>query len=433
MGVGPPEETTVAFLAVSGHGDLYLSARFPTQNTGLPARGGTTGGGPSQCGYARLVRVNPILSQIGSYAIAAIQDRARHLRDAGKPLVDFSIGDPREPTAPFIPEALKAAVPVISQYPTILGLPRLRQAIAGYVERRFGVAVDPGAEVLPTTGSKESIFSTPLAFIDRDAGDGVIWPTPGYPIYERGGRLAGAVPLPVSLSGDFVFRSTDIPSEAWDRARILWLCNPHNPSGAVIPLDELAAFRERAARHDVLLCSDECYVDLYDDDPPPSVLEAGGTEGVMVYFSLSKRSGMTGYRSGAMVGDARAISALRALRTGTGTAPPEFTQAAAIAAWSDDAHVSRRREVFKRKREILTGVFADLGYPAVASRAGLYIWLKVDDDLAITARLLEHGVVVSPGRVFGPGGEGYIRLAMVPTVEECEEAVEVVRNCLSSS
>ena len=377
--------------------------------------------------------MNPILSQIGSYAIAAIQDRARHLRDAGRPLVDFSIGDPREPTAPFIPEALKAAVPVISQYPTILGLPRLRQAIAGYVRRRFGVTVDPDSEVLPTTGSKESIFSTPLAFIDRDAAEGVIWPTPGYPIYERGGRLAGAVPLPIALSGDFVFRAADIKVGAWNQARLLWLCNPHNPSGAVIPLDELALFRERAARHDVLLCSDECYVDLYDDDPPPSILQAGGTEGVLVYFSLSKRSGMTGYRSGAMVGDARAITALRALRTGTGTAPPEFTQAAAIEAWSDDAHVARRREVFKRKREIITWAFADLGYPAVASRAGLYIWLKVDDDLAITARLLEHGVVVSPGRVFGPGGEGYIRLAMVPTVDECEEAVEVVRNCLSSS
>ena len=384
-------------------------------------------------GYARLVRVNPILSQIGSYAIAAIQDRARHLRDAGKPLVDFSIGDPREPTAPFIPEALRAAVPVVSQYPTILGLPRLRQAIAGYVERRFGVEVDPDREVLPTTGSKESIFSTPLAFIDRDAGDGVIWPTPGYPIYERGGRLAGAVPLPVPLSGDFVFRAAHVTSQAWDRARIAWLCNPHNPSGAVIPLEELAAFRERAARHGVLLCSDECYVDLYDGERPPSILEAGGTEGVLVYFSLSKRSGMTGYRSGAVVGDPRAITALRALRTGTGTAPPEFTQAAAIAAWSDDHHVAQRREVFKRKRQILSAVFADLGYPAVASKAGLYIWLKVNDDLATTARLLEHGVVVSPGRVFGPGGEGYIRLAMVPTVDECEEAVEVVRNCLSNS
>lgn len=365
--------------------------------------------------------------------MSAIQDRARNLRDAGRPLVDFSIGDPREPTAPFIPEALKAAVPMVSQYPTVLGLPELRRAIAGYVERRFGVTVDPDSEVLPTTGSKESIFSTPLAFVDRGAGDGVVWATPGYTIYERGGRLAGAVPLPVVLSGDFVFRAIDIPEEMWKRARIVWLCNPHNPTGSVILLDELAAFRRQAARRDVLLCSDECYVDLYDDEPPPSILQTGGTEGVIVYLSLSKRSGMTGYRSGAMVGDAQAIAALKALRTGTGTAPPEFTQAAAIAAWSDDRHVARRREVFKRKREILTEGFADLGYPTVASRAGLYVWLKVNDDLEIAARLLEHGVVVSPGRVFGRGGEGYIRLAMVPTVDECEEAVEVVRNCLSNN
>ncbi len=379
------------------------------------------------------MRINPVLGNIGSNAMSAIQDRARNLRDAGRPLVDFSIGDPREPTAPFIPEALKAAVPSVSQYPTVLGLPGLRQAIADYIERRFGVVVDPDSEVLPTTGSKESIFSTPLAFIDRATGEGVVWATPGYTIYERGGRLAGAVPFPIPLSGDFVFRASDIPAETWRRARIVWLCNPHNPSGSVIPHDELAAFRERAVDHDVLLCSDECYVDLYDDEPPPSVLESGGTEGVIVYLSLSKRSGMTGYRSGAMVGDARAISALKSLRTGTGTAPPEFTQAAAIAAWSDDHHVALRREVFKRKREILTEAFADLGYPAIASRAGLYIWLEVKDDLEFAARLLEHGVVVSPGRVFGQGGEGYVRLAMVPTLDECEEAVEVVRNCLSNN
>ena len=379
------------------------------------------------------MRINPVLDQIGSYAIAAIQGRARSLRDAGEPLVDFSIGDPREPTPPFIPAALKAAVPVISQYPTIAGLPRLRRSIAGYVERRFGVAIDPDTEVLPTTGSKEAIFSTPLAFIDRDAGDGVIWPTPGYPIYERGARLAGAVPLPIGLSGDFVFRARDIPREAWSRARLVWLCSPHNPSGAVTPLDDLAAFREQAALHDVLLCSDECYVDLYDGDPPRSLLETGGTEGVLIYLSLSKRSGMTGYRSGAVVGDTRAIAALKALRTGTGTAPPEFTQAAATVAWSDDRHATQRRDLFRRKRAVLTEAFAALGYPTVASKAGLYIWLKVPDDLAITERLLEHGVVVSPGRVFGPGGEGYIRLALVPTLDECKEAVEVVTNCLSNS
>ena len=379
------------------------------------------------------MRVNPVLDQIGSHAITAIHDRARRLREAGRPLVDFSIGDPREPTPPFIPEALKGAVPEVSQYPTVMGLAALRQAISGYVGRRFGVEIDPDTQVLPTTGSKESIFSTPLAFVDRDAGDGVVWATPGYPIYERGARLAGAVPLPVRLPPDFVFRARDVPDRSWERARMVWINSPHNPAGVVISRAELARFRERARRYGALLCSDECYVDLYDRDPPASLLEVAGTEGVLVYLSLSKRSGMTGYRSGAVVGDQRAIAALKSLRTGTGTAPPEFTQAAAVVAWNDDTHVKERRDLFRRKRAVISGAFEALGYPTIGSGAGLYVWLKVEDDVAITGRLLERGVVVSPGRVFGPGGEGHIRLALVPSLEECEEAVEVLRACLGAA
>ncbi len=377
-----------------------------------------------------MVRLNPVLGQIGSYAIATIQNRARRLREDGHPLVDFSIGDPREPTPSFIPKALKEAVPEISQYPTIMGLPALRQAIAGYVSRRFGVQVDPETEVLPTTGSKEAIFSTPLAFVDREAAEGVIWATPGYPIYERGARLAGAVPFPITLPENFRFRASLISAPVWQSARIVWLNSPHNPAGVVTPRSDLARFRDMAHRYEVLLCSDECYVDLYDHDPPISLLEEGGTEGALVYLSLSKRSGMTGYRSGAVVGDARAIAALKSLRTGTGTAPPEFTQAAAIAAWKDDRHVEERRLLFGRKRAIISRTMESLGYPTVGSEAGLYIWLKVGDDLAMTERLLEHGVVVSPGRLFGPGGEGYIRLALVPGLEECKQAAEVLKECL---
>lgn len=380
-----------------------------------------------------MVRRNPVLDRLGAYAIAAVQDRARAMRAAGVPLVDFSIGDPREPTPAFIPEALRAAVPEVSQYPTVHGLQQLREAIADYVHRRFGVVVDPDGEVLPTTGSKESIFSTPLAFVDRDAADGVIWPTPGYPIYERGSLLAGATPIPVALGGDFVFRAGDVPDEAWERAALAWICTPHNPAGSVMSLDDLSDFHECARQADVLLCSDECYVDLYDGEPPHSILEVGGTEGVLSYLSLSKRSGMTGYRSGAIVGDAEALDALRALRTGTGTAPPEFVQEAAAVAWADDAHAAERRAIFSEKRAIVGKAFADLGYPTVASEAGLYLWIRVPDDVAVTEQLLEHGVVVSPGRAFGPGGEGHIRLALVPTVESCREATEVVRTCLAAS
>lgn len=378
------------------------------------------------------MRTNPVLASLGSHPIAAIQDRARAMRAAGERLVDFSIGDPREPTPPFVRQALRDAVPEISRYPTTRGLPELRGAIAGYVARRFGVDVDPETQVLPTTGSKEAIFSTALAFVDRDAGDVVVWPTPGYPVYERGARFAGAEGHPVRLAEDFVLRSDMVPDDVWRRARIVWTCSPHNPAGSVMDRREVALLVDRARAHDTLVCADECYVDLYEDEPPVSVLEVAGhgARGVLSYLSLSKRSGMTGYRSGAIVGDPDALSALVSLRTSTGTAPPEFTQAAAIAAWSDDGHVAERRAVFAAKRAMLRRAFDRLGLEVASSRAGLYLWVRVGDDVGVTARLLEEGVVVSPGRTFGPGGEGYIRLALVPALDDCGEAAEAVIRCL---
>lgn len=378
------------------------------------------------------MHINPVIGRLGEAPLTLIHDTMRRMRAAGERLVDFSIGDPREPTPRFIPEALKSAVPEVSQYPTTRGLPELRAAIAGYARRRFGADIDPGTQVLPTTGSKEAIFTTPLAFVDRAAADIVIWGTPGYPTYERGALFAGATPHEVVLSGDFVFRPEMVPGGIWERAALAWICSPHNPAGSVMDRSTIEGFVEVCRETNTLLCADECYVDLYDEDPPVSVLEVAGpgATGVLSYLSLSKRSGMTGYRSGAIVGDAAAIAALFALRTSTGTAPPEFTQAAAIAAWNDDAHAAERRALFSVKRSVLRQGFERLGLEVVASRAGLYLWVAVGDDVEVTARLLEAGVVVSPGRVFGPGGEGFIRLALVPTVEECDEAVEAVVRCL---
>lgn len=378
------------------------------------------------------MRVNPVLQGLGSYPIAAIQERARRLRGEGRHLVDFSIGDPREPTPGFIRQALIEAVPEISQYPTTRGLPELRRAVAGYVGRRFGVEVDPDSQVLPTTGSKEAIFSTPLAFVDRSRGDAVVWPSPGYPIYERGALLAGAESVPVALSDDFVFRPQQVPGEAWQQAVLLWTCSPHNPTGAVMGRADLEEMYDACRRHQVLLCADECYADLYDDSPPASILEVAGpgTPGVLSFLSLSKRSGMTGYRSAAIVGDPEAVALVASLRTSTGTAPPEFTQAAAVVAWSDDQHAAERREIFQSKRKVLRAAFEAAGLEVVASRAGLYLWVRVGDDIEATSRLLDEGVVVSPGRAFGSGGEGYIRLALVPSLEECAAAAEAVIRCL---
>ena len=383
--------------------------------------------------YLSGVHINPTLSSLGAYPLAIVQDRARDRRDAGLPLIDFSIGDPREPTPEFIPAALRQSIPEVSQYPTVKGLPEIRQAIAAYLDRRMGVKVDPETQVIPTSGSKEAIFLTPLAFVERDGRNSVVYGTPGYPVYQRGAMFAGAHLDPVVLSGDFVMRSEGIGDEAMNRAALVWMCSPHNPAGSVTSTDEMLAILERTRAAGALLCSDECYVDLYDNEPPGSVLQVAGPdfEGALSFLSLSKRSGMTGYRSGAIVGDAEAIAAIRSLRSTVGVAPAEFVQMAGAAAWSDDEHAAERREIFRQKRAILRGAFEELGMEVAASEAGLYIWVAVDDDEAATLALLEEGVVVAPGRAFGEGGQGYLRLALVPTLEECEESAEMIKKVLS--
>jgi succinyldiaminopimelate transaminase len=382
------------------------------------------------------MELNPVLAELGVYPIAAVRERTLARREAGLPVIDFSIGDPREPTPVFIADALRNAVPEVSQYPTAAGRAALREAVAGYVERRFDVAVDPATQVIPTSGSKEAIFNTPFAFIDREAGDVVVYPSPGYPVYVRGSLFAGARVHPVVLSGDFILRASAIPDVAWDAAKLVWTCTPHNPSGAVSSPQDLSDLYQRCQEAGAMLLSDECYADTYEDevypDGPASVLQVSdeNVSGALVYLSLSKRSGMTGYRSGAIVGDADAIAALKSLRESTGTASPDFVQEAAIAAWSDDGHAADRRMLFTSKRRIIERAFVELGMEIVASQAGLYLWVRVGDDLGITDRLLSAGIVVSPGRFFGEGGEGFIRLALVPTMGECEEAADALLDAL---
>lgn len=379
------------------------------------------------------MRTNPVLDELGAYPITEVQDTARRMRAAGDRVIDFSIGDPREPTPEFIRQALRDAVPEVTQYPQTSGLATLRAAVADYCRRRYGAAVDADTQVMPVSGAKEAIFSTPFAFIQAGSGDLVAWGTPSYPVYERGARFAGAGVLPIVLGGDFVLRVDDVPDEAWERLRLLWICSPHNPTGSITPRSELERLYERCRETGTLLLADEAYSDVYGEVPPAGILEVTGPAavGVIAYLSCSKRSGMTGYRSGAMVGDAEAIEALRRLRSSVGVASPEFIQEAAAAAWTDDAHAAERRHVFSDKRKVLRGRFEQAGLDVVGSEAGLYLWVKVDDDIEVTKRLLGEGVVVSPGRAFGTGGEGYIRLALVPTVEDCAEAAEVVAACLS--
>lgn len=378
--------------------------------------------------------MNAALLATKPYVMAEL-DRLKQARLAARlPVYDFGVGDPIEPTPPFIVEALRRAVPEVSQYPSVAGTKALRQACADWVRRRFGVTLDPETQILPTAGSKEAIFHLALVLVDPStARRRVVYPTPGYPIYEAGALFAGAVahPVPLSARTDFAFDLGDVPEAALAETRLLWVNYPHNPTGKVVGREYYRALVDGCRRHGIVLASDECYVDLAFDAEAASVLQVS-TEGVLAFFSLSKRSGMTGYRSGFVAGDPELIALYRKFRAFMGVAGAEFVQAAAVAAWSDDAHVAERAAVFKAKRDLVLPALRRLGYEVRASEGTFFLWLRVPpggrdggDAHAHAARLLESGIIVSPGDAFGPGGEGYVRVALVPPLETCRAALEV--------
>jgi LL-diaminopimelate aminotransferase len=372
-------------------------------------------------------RYNPLLDALRTYPAVAVDARKAELLASGRKVYDFGKGDPEDPPPPFVAEALARAIRPRFPYPNVRGSDAIRGAIADYLQRRFGVSLDPATQILPTSGSKEAVFHMPLLVIDPAAPDRtVLFPDPGYPAFQRGALFAGATATAVQLEGDHVLRPATLAPALLAQTRLLWLNHPHNPSGAVTSLADLRVAAETCRRHDILLACDETYVDVFHGEPPHSLLEAG-TDGLVVLHSLSKRSGMTGYRSGFLAGDADIIRRLATLRTNPGVVPTDFVNAAAVAAWQDDAHVEDRRAVVHEKKVLFLDLFERLGFEVIGREATFYLWVKVPkgDDEAYALRLLQAGIVVSPGRILGVngGGEGYIRLAMVPSLADCKEAI----------
>jgi succinyldiaminopimelate transaminase len=378
------------------------------------------------------VPTNPLLARFATYPFVEIERRKRERMARGVDVVDLSIGDPAEPTPVFIVEALKAHLPERSSYPTVLGLPALRGAIAAWMARRHGVALDPATEILPANGSKEAIWNVHTALLDPTSRRRrVVYPSPAYPIYERAAAFCGGVPtpLPVDEAHGFLPDLGAVHAHVWDETAILWLNYPHNPTGAMAPLAFYAHALELAHRHGFIVCSDEAYGELTFDTPATTLL-AAGKERALVFHTLSKRSAMTGYRSGFVAGDPALMAAFRALRPSLGVATPEFVQHAAIAAWNDDAHVARLVAGFRARRDealaFLAGPGQALGLRVVPNAATFYLWLALPPGEGGTA-LYEHwledaGVAVVPGEFMGEGGAGYVRLALVPTPEACRTA-----------
>jgi succinyldiaminopimelate transaminase len=380
--------------------------------------------------------LSPVLRSTTTYPFVRLAQRSQELTRRGVAVLDFGTGDPREPTDPRIIEALRAGVRERMGYPSSAGLPELREAIAGWVARRFGVELDPGCEIVPTLGSKEAIFSFAQVVLDPEAGkDTVLLTEPGYPVYERGAAFAGArtVGLPLIEAHGFLPDLDAVPAAEWTRTALVWVNFPNNPTGVCARLEVYERLATLARRYGFVLASDEAYSELWFDAPPPSALQLGDRTNVAVFNTLSKRSSMTGFRSGFVAGDRELVAALKHFRPSVGTAPQEFVQRASVVAWSDEEHVERARASYARKRVLLSAALERRGARVAGGAATMYLWVATpagESSESFAERLLEHGVLVTPGSFLGPSGEGYIRFALVPSEDDCARAARIVEDVL---
>jgi LL-diaminopimelate aminotransferase len=372
------------------------------------------------------------------YAFAAVKDKVAELKAKGIDPIDFGIGDPAIPTPAFIREAMKKAADAraASGYPSYVGAPEFRRAVADWTARRFGVALDPDTQVSSTIGSKEGIFNFHEAFVDP--GDLVLVPSPGYPPYSRGTWFAEGRTwfYPLVEANGFLPDFDAIPKEVARAAKIIWINYPNSPSG-VCPGRE---FYERAyafcRANDIILASDEAYSEYwFGATPPPTALEVA-SDGVIVFNSLSKRSAMTGYRVGWVAGDPRIVGVFRKMKTNIDSGTPTFVQDAAIAAFADEAHVAAMREEYRQKLEIMVAAFAAAGLASRMPAGTLYLWQRVPAgmtsvEFATALMRPEIAVVATPGSAIAETvadgsnpGEGYVRLALVPTLDDVRRAAD---------
>lgn len=395
--------------------------------------------------------MNPRLDALHPYPFEKLRAL---LAEAGTPPegltpINLSIGEPKHAAPARVGEALCANLQDLSVYPATKGEPALRQAIAQWLAQRYSIpAPDADREVLPVLGSREALFAFAQAVVDPDAGALVICPNPFYQIYEGATLLAGATPYYVNAdpARNFACDWAAVPEAVWQRAQLVFVCSPGNPAGNVMSLEDWRALFELSDRHGFVIASDECYSEIYFDQPPLGSLQAARRLGrndyrnVVAFSSLSKRSNVPGMRSGFVAGDARLIGRFLLYRTYHGSAMSPVIAAASVAAWTDEAHVAENRREYRAKFEAVVPILQrvmDVRMPDAA----FYLWAPTPGSDTAFARDLygRTGVTVLPGSFLAREahgvnpGAGRVRIALVAPLAQCVEAAERIAHFIKTS
>jgi LL-diaminopimelate aminotransferase len=380
------------------------------------------------------------LEAIPPYKFQELEQQIADKRAAGIDVISLGIGDPDEPTYPHVVEAMREAVanPAYHQYPSNRGRDEFRAAFATFYDRRFGVEIDPKTEVIPAIGAKECIYNLCFAFLDP--GDVALASDPGYPVYTGGPILAGARAelLPLVPERGFAPDLSAVPAEVAAKARLLFVNYPNNPTGAVVPdgfFEQVVAF---AREHEILVVHDNAYSETtYGGYVAPSFLATPGAKEVGVeVFSLSKGFNMTGWRCAAILGNAEAIQTYWRLKTNVDSGLFEAIQMAGVAALEGPGEsLERMNKTYARRRDLVVSALGEIGVEVASPKGTIYVWAPVPEGHTSTSFcelvLEEAAVVISPGSMYGPSGEGFFRIALTAPDERIEEAVERMREHLS--
>jgi LL-diaminopimelate aminotransferase len=383
------------------------------------------------------------LEAIPPYMFAELERKVADKREAGIDVISLGIGDPDRPTYPHIVEAMRSAVedPSTHQYPSNRGRAEFRRAFASFYERRFGVSIDPEGEVIPAIGAKECIYNLCFAFLDP--GDLALASDPGYPVYTGGPLLAGAEAVLMPLEPELSFtpdldRLEREAADTLDRARLLFINYPNNPTGAVVPDGFFERVIELARRHEILVVHDNAYSETtYDGYVAPSFLATPGAKEVGVeVFSLSKGYNMTGWRCAAILGNADAIASYWRLKTNVDSGLFEAVQVAGIAALEGPGQaLAEMNAIYARRRNLVCGALAEIGVEVTPPKGTIYVWAPVPENHTSTSFaelvLEQAAVVISPGSMYGPSGEGFFRISLTTPDERISEAVERMREHLA--